>query len=169
MSHGVPEDITLEHGFVVVPPVPPPQPGNTAAAVVRPAPQQLHYEPVPEPDIPEPPPYTIRGLEYWMDGRRVGRLYLNEVNQQCSWLSYATDLVTPWHGEWHSFGDGTKVCLFDFDGRAGMRKHVAIYPDGHGTDYRGRRIRVKAAGLWCYDRSRAEYIMLSRGSAHSGR
>ena len=158
----------MEHGFVVVPPAPPPQPGNTAVAVVRPAVVwNAHYEP--DPEIPEPPPYTIRGLEYWMDGRHVGRLYLNEVNQQCSWLSYYTDRVTPWHGEWHSFADGAKICLFDFDGRAGMRKHVAIYPDGHGSDYRGRRIRVKAAGLWCYDRSQAEYIMLSRGSAHSGR
>ena len=64
-----------------------------------------------------------------MDGRLVVRLYIGQVDKNCSWLSYATDSTTAWHGKWLSFDDGTLVCLFDFGGREAMRKHVVIYED----------------------------------------
>ena len=69
------------------------------------------------PYVPPPPPVMARGLEYYMDGRHMGRLYLDQVHQMCSWNSRLTGITTSWHGEWHAFPSGAMVCFFDFGGR----------------------------------------------------
>ena len=131
------EVIAVQSAASVVPYVPPPPPGP-------------------------PPPFVALGFEYYMNGRHTGRLYLDHVHHRCAWSSNITGRTTDWHGEWHKFASGILVCIFDFDGRDDMRKHVAIFPDNQGTDYQGRKIRLEQPCLWMYDSVSREYVRCGR-------
>ena len=62
------------------------------------------------PRAPPPPPLNVHSYEYYMDGRKLGRLHLDHVQKKCSWKSYLTGKETPWHGEYH-FPSGNLVCF----------------------------------------------------------
>ena len=106
-------------------------------------------------------PDIARVFEYYMNGIHMGRLHLlrrGNGTQQCSWCSNCTGITTVGHGEWHQFPSGTTVCLFDFGGREDMRKHVAIYRDGNGNNYRGRAIQMVQVGIWLWDHATEQYV-----------
>ena len=42
-----------------------------------------------------------------------------------------------------------------------MRKHVAIYRDGKGSDYRGRAIQMVQVGIWQWDNATEQYVRRS--------
>ena len=63
------------------------------------------------PRAPPPPPLNVHSYEYYMDGRKLGRLHLDPAQKKCSWKSYLTGKETPWHGEYHRFPSGVLVCF----------------------------------------------------------
>ena len=63
------------------------------------------------PPAPPPPPLNVHSYEYYMDGRKLGRLHLDHVQKKCSWKSYLTGITTAWHGEYHRFPSGNLVCF----------------------------------------------------------
>ena len=115
------------------------------------------------PPAPPPPPLNVHSYEYYMDGRKLGRLHLDHVSKKCSWKSHLTGKVTPWHGEYHRFPSGNLVCFFDYEGRENSGKYTVIFPGGQGKDYRGRTIRIGQIDLWQYDTATGNYQYVGRG------
>ena len=102
---------------------------------------------------------VVRCFDYYMNSRLAGMLFLKEPIRQCSFWSSSTGLRTDWHGEWISY-DGTGfVATFDCFGRP-SQKHVVIYHNHQGNDYRGRDIRVTFTGRWAFDDEIADYVVL---------
>ena len=115
------------------------------------------------PRAPPPPPVTAQSYEYYMDGRHMGRLHLDQVQKKCSWKSYLTGNTTAWHGEWHTFPSGNLVCFFDYEGRENSGKYTVIFPGGKGKDYRGRTIRIGQIDFWQYNTATGNYQYVRRG------
>ena len=65
------------------------------------------------PRVPPPPPVAAQSYKYYVDGRHMGRLRLDQAQKKCSWKSYRAGNTTVWHGEWHTFPSGILVCFFD--------------------------------------------------------
>ena len=97
------------------------------------------------PRAPPPPPVAAQSYEYYMDGRHMGRLHLDQVQKKCSWTSYLTGNTTAWRGEWHTFPSGNLVCFFDYEGRE------------------NRTIRIGQIDFWQYNTATGNYQYVRRG------
>ena len=153
---------TATNNATAAPVLDPPTSTHTAIASDSPVAHAAILPLAPPP--PPPRPAIVRVMEYYMNGIHMGTLYLlrrGNGTQQCAWCSMCTGVTTVWHGEWHQFPSGTTVSLFDFGGREDNRKHVAIYRDGKGSDYRGRAIQVVQVAFWQWDTAAEQYVRRS--------